>query len=365
MKPASEEQSAAPNAWREFWDGLTRPSAGAIILAFALNVTLFVGLTVWVDVSFFQSDFAWYLATRDLDLDVYTTVDAMRMSQRQSDDPLVVVLGASATIDSVDGELLERSLHEITQRDHTVYKLTTGGQDLWDSMMLAGAIPRGSRGIVAIATPPGRFVTDRKTLESLGISPRIGLPSPWLDEELEHYGLEPPNRTGIYVIDQDKFLCARVPFLLRNLVMGPIPRSEMPTIGRDPISEEKWKLRTPPLIKGLSVWPTNIEDNLQVLARLIRHLRETTEVTVLLIEPPVSPRLLREPGMDELFSRHRQRLQLFSEEQDCPYVDISNEIGVVEDDFRDWFHLRNEETAAQYTALLAGHMAALDTGDAR
>jgi hypothetical protein len=365
MKPSSEEQSTTPNAWREFWNGLIQPSAGAIVLAFALNIALFVGLTIWVDASFFKTDFAWYLATRDLDLDVYTTVDAMRMSQRQSDDPLVVVLGASATIDSVDGELLERSLHEITQRNQTVYKLTTGGQDLWDSMMLAGAIPKGSRGIVAIATPPGRFVDGRKTLESLAISPRIGVPSPWLDEELGHYGIETPYRTGIYLIDQDKFLCARVPFLLRNLVTGPIPRSEMPTIGKEPMSDEKWEERTPPLVKGLNLWPTNVEDNLQVLARLIAHLRETTEVNVLLIEPPVNPRLLREPGMDELFHRHRQRLQAFSASHDLPYVDISEEIGVIEDDFRDWFHLRNEETAAEYTVRLAGHMAALDAGEKR
>ena len=61
---------------------------------------------------------------------------------------------------------------------------------------------------------------------------------------------------------------------------------------------------------------------------------------------------------------HRQRLQAFSASQDCLYVDIANEIAVVEDDFRDWFHLRREETAARYTARLAGHMAALNASEA-
>ena len=65
-----------------------------------------------------------------------------------------------------------------------------------------------------------------------------------------------------------------------------------------------------------------------------------------------------EPGMNDLFRRHRERLQEFADGKGCRYVDISSEIGVVEDDYRDWFHLRKEETARRYTIRLAEYITA-------
>ncbi len=108
-----------PDFWSQFIAGLTRPSAGAVALAAAINVLLFGGLAIGLDASSFRSDLAWNLAENALDSDAYSTIEAQRMSLRESARPVVVVLGASATMNSVDGVLLDATLGQ--SQGHDIY----------------------------------------------------------------------------------------------------------------------------------------------------------------------------------------------------------------------------------------------------
>ena len=344
--------------WRDFWNGVTQPSGLRCAVTFAIPLAVFVGLTIVISPALIRSGGDKYLAKNGRDLDMFATSKALTMAVRENNSPIVVVLGASAIHNSLIEEQLVKVLDENLEFPIDVYDLSTSRQSFWQATALVDMIPARSRGVVVLSVGCVKLTFGSDILAGLIQNPRLGFRSKAYDAEILLASMTPPRRVGIYLWDNMRFFLPRLRAASSNLANGPID-SIYYYLGREQKDDEEWRSHSEQVAERLDFYYENVEGNLDILSRIINRIREKTDMTVVLVEHPVSDRFVREFVDPALIRQYEDRLRQFTKEHNVEYWDLIEAAAFSDDDYYDWCHLRSKEATSRFTAIIGRRLAEL------
>jgi hypothetical protein len=337
-------QSSPDSALRQFFVGLTQPSALSAVIACTIVVTVTLAYLLVLDAGFMIRHGDRLFAAHSRDYDTFVTSRALRLQRDPPRDSWVMLLGASTTRAALLEQDLSPALDRALGQPVEFMKLCTSGQLLWESAALLDLVPADTTPVVVLGISPGLFNKRRDGIGDLARHPRMGIRLASLDVETSLAGFEPPPLTGWYSVDNAGFLLARAGTLARNLLTGHHPRYvDNWYAGRPPIDAAEWSRQRSNLANAYSRYEDNWTVHQNVLQRGLDRLRDRSGARVLLVEAPVNPRMTVDAGMQEVAERHSQRMSEFAARNGIVYLDLNRAVGYQPGDFNDWGHLSNRD----------------------
>jgi len=266
-------------------------------------------------------------------------------------------MGASNIKEAVKAKYLERLLQNKTKQPIKVYNLTAGGLFLWEEICILDKIRNRFRGIVVLQIAPRRLVLDRGHLKG-GITrhSRLAMYCPKFDEEMRLAGVSKPQWIGNYFLDFYKFFVARLPALLKNLVIGPVQWNPQNAHKWRPPTQKQWEKSVNNLVKWQKTYHENRDANFEVYRRLIRYLRESGIETAFLEvtrNPAAEAIIFAKPDFVKIYQEYQSDVIKFAQEMKIPYWDLAKFADLKPKDFIDHVHLKKDKARRRYTAVLA------------
>ena len=344
---------------REYWAGATQPSLAALLTCLLVILLGTTGLNLFIP-KLMASEKHRYFAKNGNDVDVFTTGNALALANRSVNSPAVVILGASAIRNAIMTEKIEELLERDTGARINVFDLTTSRQTFWDAAALADMIPKSSKGIAVIGVGANRLTFDPSYLAELVREPRLACCSVMFDQEARLAGIPPRSLTGVYLWDNRKFFLARSNYTIKNLITGP-PNRFHRYLGKKPKAQREWQDHNQRVMDRFKHYAQQAEENLAVISRIVERLRTKTSMSVVLLEPPMNQKFVREYMGEDRQNRYQTRIRRFAQEHDLLYWDLNDKAKLTESDYYDWCHLRLRDAVARYTTTLANNLSALLT----
>ncbi len=235
--------------WRrsltELVNGAVTPSPLAALVALSIVVgSGLVAVLAITPTSLARADRTRIAASAE-DYDAVATSAVFAFARRPQTGPVLVVLGGSTTRASLIEDDLRREFADVVESGSAVLKLCTSRQSLWESLLLAEALPRPLVGTVVVGVGPSLFSRGEDSLAELAVSPRLGVRSRMLDEELAGRGFTVRPRTGVYAVDNAAFLLARRRTVLNAGLDSPAPTylDSAYLAAPDGVGEREWAAR--------------------------------------------------------------------------------------------------------------------------
>lgn len=345
---------------REFWQGATRSSPTALVIALSLTGAAFAALCLVVTSELMIGpNYRYFMSSG---FDTHTRATSRALAIRDSQTPAVVVFG-----DSITNMCFKSNEHPAdhvagTSREMpVVYNLATDNQTAWEMAALADRLPMRFDGVLVLGASRMLLSHDVALLSRIASHPRLGFTSEVLDTEARLAGFDVPYRTRIFFLDNLGFFLARRFAIPRNLLRGPPPDG-------DPLNapwvahvyrEEFWQQEIAALPEEIKQYDANKHLNFAVLKRLITQIRERGDISFVLLEPPINPRWYGEATSATFFRRYREDLRQFAAEQGVSFLSVSEEAALLAADFVDYEgHIgtpsARERCAATITSWVAG-----------
>ncbi|MCC2614877.1 hypothetical protein LJ739_01320 [Aestuariibacter halophilus] len=342
MSQAQDTASITP--WHAFKRGLTNPSGLALSVTLAIPLGLLLWVMLWVNEAWFASDNHRWFADSAFDDATFVSARALTLGYSDPNRDKVIIVGASATRVAMRPEMIRQRVGDSAE----IYPMATGRQTFWESQHLLSRLPQGSQGIVFVGLGPSRLTQPLDSLQDILNSPRVAFRSETFDNTLLAHGFTPRQPHTNYALDNASFLLARVPALLRNLVMGP------PTYSAGYLDGPAAKKRAYDRIakRVAARWDdydANHRHNLDALSDLIAFIRARSDMQIVLLEHPMNPAFEQEYLPAALRQKHQQLLTDFAQEHQVQYWQPASTLDFSTDAFYDWAHLRDREAANQYT----------------
>jgi hypothetical protein len=199
----------------------------------------------------------------------------------------------------------------------------------------------GRRGAVVIGMAPFKLSTTRQALREIHRHPRLAFDSPFLFEEFTRFGLKPPGRTGVYFLDHIEFFAARAHAVFR-FWRGPIvPRRHSFSDDVMPWDDHLWANHEPSMAHYRALFPEHVQDNLDLLARIVKLVRSKADVDIILADVAWSSRggrFLGEAYLQEV----DEALARFCSAHGVIRWDLRRMGRVTDEDFYDLSHIRKQ-----------------------
>jgi hypothetical protein len=320
--------------------------AGAVVVA----VLQFAVLCLLVTPQFVGRIDPGYLVYSPIDDFAVVTATAQRM--RYDRPELGVLLAGPSTCREAiyDPQQMERDLTAAVQMPVHFYLAASSWQSLWETAAVLDHLPADFRGLVVIGMTPGRLARTDRWLCRLLEHPQLGLTSSSLQDEVLRAGLDPPASTGVYLVDQAPFFAARRRALLRY-VSGPLPYQRNRYAGKRSWSPRHWQeFMDTTLVEWGDLFPLASRQNLEVLERIVKRLRNR-DIKVVLLEAPLETGRIEELCAEWL-PQYYTSLEEFARRESIPLWDLNREVALTPEDFFDWGHLKNPEAQQRYQAAL-------------
>jgi hypothetical protein len=351
---ASDETAAAPPRWKEcaaaFAAGLRRPSVIGTLGALVVAALQLLALCLLVTPRTLARIDPGYLLDNQFDVFTYSTFQIHQMRQTPARELGVLLVGSSTLREAIrDDQVMEDALTASLQEPVNFFRIPSGWQSLWETVAVVDYLPEHFHGVIVVGVDPGRMGRPRELLARWIKTPLLAIDSPHFREEIELAGLQPPRRTGVFLLDHAKFFAARKYTPLR-LLGGPIQAETHFTHLVSPWPEEKWRrVETRELPEWVGNFAKHGAQNLDILRRLIQRERAAGNRLVLL-ETPLHPRAERACGQS--YQDYLQAMREFAQQQDVPFWRLDEEAQIKEDDFTDFVHLCTYTSQLRYQTVL-------------
>jgi hypothetical protein len=359
--PSESEATVPCNAWTAFHHALLRPSLTSAALTVLVALTILGSASAIVTPKFFAETASPYFAPRPQENYTFTTARAIKAGLSDRNALGVAVLGASSHREGISSD--QQMAYLIQQQVEwpiAFFNLTASALSQYEMVALCDQLGQGFNGIVILGCSVFRMVRDPDERIEWIMRPRVGLTSSWLDEEASILNLTRPRPTGIYFLDQAGFFGVRMPYLMRNIIRGPVKPRIHNYLNRAPINNEEWERRVEQFrtMRNAPDLPDPAATEALWL-RLRDRLRGRGRVEVVLLNAPANPRFIDLAFGQEFYHDYQDRMERFTKENDMHYWNINDEASLVESDFYDWAHISNAEAQERFTRILAHHVAQL------
>jgi hypothetical protein len=300
----------------------------------------------------------WYTSYsfRITDDPALCTSRAIQLQSSSSTQPLLVILGASTTRESMSTAHIESLLATRTGQRVAVHNLTFSSQHILESLALTDAIPQGRGGVVVIGVNPirvGKQVNVARYFRGVN----LGFVSPSLREEAPYWNATPPQLSGWYAWDNRYFLLRlwkSVSNTLPRAVLMPGRRRTpneyfyegMPLLDNKHLQREYVQVR-----ESLSAYDQVLPQNLAALERLVKRL-EARRLQVVLVESPRNDEFAASFQSGDFYARYQRDMREFAQRLHLEYADPNTEVHLTTSEFYDWGHLRSAEARNEYSAAL-------------
>lgn len=343
---------------RAIGTGLTRPSwlsmltCGAVVGALGL-------FALSVNEQFVGRHFSPFIPLDSLDYFPAASFDAVRMESSADPRPALVIMGASATNESVlETPELEEALRA-AGLDMQVFRLTTSRQNLWESQALAAKLPRDRPAVFVLGIGPSRFTWTKQQLQRTVWFPNLGFRSEVIDDNARAAGLSPQRRTGFYVLDNRNFFLPRaVKAAGRYLTNRPVEiiRFRYDTSRVGPQEETVWQQRGDLIMQRMNDYEQKYAFNVEFLRGFVKDIESNPAWDFALVEHPLNPRFIDEFLGQENYDRFRQHMESFAAGQDIPFWRPYVEAGLTPADYHDWAHVNSDAARQKTTQRLIAHL---------
>jgi len=284
---------------------------------------------------------------------------------RSVDSGAVVILGSSRILRCVEGEaILGRMIaNRIGGDPPAVHDLSYESQTLWEMAALADRVRPTHQGVMIIGLNESTLTALPEDLWKILRSPRIAMTSRTMDEEAAALGVGGQRRTGIYLLDNWRFLSLHLPSFIRNAALR-TPHADADYLTH-PAREvafpaDHWEGEAAWLPELIQDYTANSSSGFEFLGRFVDKIRESGDVEVLLVKTPVNPAWSRYPGGMAFYDRIRSDIQRFADQRDVPFLAIDQEAVFSATDFDDLEgHIGNAEARSRCTETLAAGIAEL------
>ncbi|MDT7041535.1 hypothetical protein [Candidatus Nitronereus thalassa] len=357
------------DCWSEFWNGATRPTLLSWVITLSVTPFAFGGLCLYVTPDFVAGPLHRYLMKDPYDSELIVTAKALRL--RRSKPPDLVILGDSVTVRCVSSEerLGGMVAAKLKRPAPIVYDMSADGTISWEWATFAEYLPAEFRGVVVFGVaPPVLSNETRALLETIGEFPHVGLTSEVLDSESRSWGMNVPYRTGIYFIDNWRFILPRLSSAILNLLFrGPQPYGDPLDVSwmteskrLEALGQERKKSY---LSKASTLYESNKQANLGIIGQIVAKLRgQGNGASFILLQGPINPLWYDEPKGREFFKRYTNDLRQFATEQRMSFLSVNKATEFLPDDFRDYAgHLRSREARERCTQAIASQVAKVIT----
>ncbi len=300
------------------------------------------------------------LILEEKDLDILAIQKAHDLRSLPPSSLAVTLIGSSSLQEALlDEEEIESQLRSKLNAEIHVTKLTARGINLWDMARFMDSIPENYNGIVLLCiSMEYGLKKDRNILE------RFPLPSATFDDILKRNGVEPKNKSGIYLLDNLRFFSIRTTALIKSIFFGPISpvtyfNNGVKVSQLNAIEQGRFRRAVEDLT---SSYQHHSETNLTILADLYNTLQGPNVHGVFLHPPrniafvqPIYTSLDKKLYLKQVDADYRK----FSDLQGVTYWNFNDKHAFGYDDFRDHSHVSNDEARTRYTHMVIEQLAAL------
>ena len=369
---AGQRPSRRSALWAALREGLFAASPGASLLMLVTAALSWAALFAFATPARISRVSA-YFAERNKDTYAFGTGRALALSRVVPDDrPLVLLTGASGVryamtrFSRVQADLAER----LTVAP-SLWNLCTDDQSVLETLAMLEQIPDNCDAILIVGVTPYRFSRglawpDHDTERPYAY--RLGFRSPIVEYEFASAG-HPLDPSIHYLWDNREYYLPRVKLLVGNLWGTPPPEffpRDNEAGGRHAgparIAAYKSELQA----SVLSNYPKRSPVAFEALRRVASELAQRANVTLVLLESPVSPSARANIWGEAFYSSYLSGVADFAAQHDYRHWDLTQDAGLTDDDFYDWTHLNRSEARGRFMTALADRLAALlvETGAA-
>ncbi len=346
---------------QDFWSGFSQASR----LSLAMTVASFFAMTGFAFWFFSENTITGptgqYLLRSPSDHAAHASLRALQLSKTPVDRPRFIVLGTSSLAHAIASEvLLTEELVQQTGMEWDVSILTTALQSPLEETALAELAigPPGGTNPVVVATGVNMLKQSwtKQRIFDTDAEPRLGIRSVWADDILKDLGGMPRSRTGIYAIDNYRFVVINgFESLLRFALQKPAMRKldvfasnkhvNVQPDARDAIVE---KIR-----RGLSDSSTYHF----VAEALLKRLSTRPDMRVLQLEEPISPDFLQSENLMGDYIRTNQQFAQWGTQNNAPYLALLDNLPLSGNDFGDIVHIVDSNAQKRIRETLARDVA--------
>ncbi len=293
---------------RAFWEGFCQPSLPALMLMACAAIGAAGLMLTCVTPQTLAGSIGQYVPRATKDNEAFATVEAFRLAYNPSHAPNshhLTLIGNSIVAQAFASDSdMAKDLQAATRQPWSVSMLTTPYQGALDEAALADYATRQVPGIVVMSMGFDRFGQTREDYLHFYKMARVGLRSDWTDDQVRTILHERPRRrTGIYVVDNRKFLLLNATStLLRFLVQTPADRRIDSYIRTDGTHEMALRYRGE-IIRHLhnSYRPNQLA--IDLVALTVKRLQERG-ARVIFFEAPMSDDIFTRPSDRRLYNKY-------------------------------------------------------------
>lgn len=352
-------------AWRAFLQAATLPSLPALIGILLVGTSTLVILTCLLSERFFTSIAPGYFMLPGRDVHGYVTFTSLQIKHGKPQFPSVAFIGASRMLHVLpDKDELERVLSESFHEPTVAYNLSVPLMGPPQLLAIIESITSRVDTFVIGMTANQLAWSKRNWRQELH-APALGLSSELLEQELARRdGVKAPA-TGRYVdrfysIKHLKFLSRRLLPAAIHLVGGPatttsLHNDNVTRIKNDELYVLYERNRIKRINAELQAYKISAKENLDVLERLVEHIRAHSNATIVLLEAPLNPRFAGELNQAVLRD-YQSAIKAFASKHSVPYLNLNPRMDFEDRQFRDWGHITDDSVRIHYTKLLADEL---------
>ena len=298
-----------------------------------------------------------YLAWGPGDTQLEVTSRVLRAGRTEFEEQAVFVLGSSGIREAISNSEDLRALLTPRRKDApAVYNLSSFDQTPLEMVALVEKLPERFDGVALLGINPcdvgaGPLQHHRDKRNDFDL--RFGFRSAIVDRAAREAGEELAPVTGNYFVDNHRFFLPRLPFLFRNLALGPPEEGHHPyVLLGDQIDRVGWDLQAERIRRLIADYHAHFDETMGYYARMVSELERRGDVRVVLLESPICPRCIEETLGDAFWAEHAQRMQAFASRLGIQYWNLNDRAGLDNADFYDYVHLFRPDAQTRFTGAL-------------
>lgn len=352
-------------AFQQFRAGLMAPTG----YAFCLMIGVVAGLLLLVGLSFNQERIVGpagaYLARDASDSDAFATREAIHLAiapRTTMATPRLFLFGDSIVAQAFANEVaLERDLHAATGTTWQASFLTTAAQSTLDEAALVDKATRRQQGVVVLPLSVTRYGYTTHELVNYYRDGRLGFRSKWADDDIRMLGEEPAFRTGIYAIDNRKFIARHLWMDLRALAHQPVPRRVDSYVLPEHINAAILAEQRVGILAALRGPMRDDDVSIRLLANTARRLKARGHILVF-AEDPINAAAFEASSDRALYTAYLARSQALAARLGGFYCPLQRGGSSQSTTFADYFHVKDAREQSRLRLILADCVAAAVRG---
>ena len=308
-----------------------------------------------------RAAFGRFLPRSALDPEAFVTREALKEGLAGPVQPRLLVLGTSTVAKVVEsGADLQTRIADATGQDWRLIVLTLPRQSPTDQFALIDRALKSQRQdsppvVVAVGFSPQRL---RWTTEEIVVSARdrrIGLRSDWEDDEVRFIGGTPLSRSGLYPIENAKFVLLNGSRALLRLALNRPANRWAGNFENLVNVAELQGLRN---ARGDAIrqgFPDRDHYYAQI-SRLAANVAKIPNTRLVLIEETMSPDFIADQDLGDLFDQMHREIAELAANQGFEFWPVTTEAGLTALDYIDDIHLHRGAGQQKVREMIARHM---------